>query len=312
MKKLLTFFALTAVAASIIHAAPLEIIVSAPPGGPTDAIARVTHVYLEEKLLRNDIIVVNKPGADGRIGGKYAADRPADGSSLIIVGTGTFVFSKVLRTKLDYDYSSFDIVAPILRTPAAVIVSPHLAKTVANLPDFISLANKTPLNCGVANATSAFVAKNLLSKMNIPSIQLVQYKGSAQLLTDMVGGHVDCAIDVVASYKAQHDAGKIKIIATAGNTAESDLPNATVLNTVYPNFVFYNWFGLGILKDTPEHVKRPIINALSVMYADSMFATATSSLSFELVAPPSNPNLYIDSEYRRFENIRQAIGIEKE
>jgi len=308
MKKLLTLF--LALVITFAHAdQPIEIIVPFSPGGATDVFARAAQKYLIDQLNNPDIFVMNKPGADGRIGARYARQKPADGSSMVVISTGTFLYAKVLYNDLEYDYSDFDIIAPIATSPASLLVS--IKSGVTTLEEFISLSKRKKLNCGTSSSASTFVGQYLLSKLKLQNIELVPYKGSNQVLMDLMGGHLDCAVEPVAIYIPAIKNNSIKVIATASDHHPSNLPAVPLFSDLFPEFVFSNWYGMGILKTTPDLKKYKILDALRRMVNDPGFIRDIAITNLELTQPKTSAQEFIENEYIKMSAIGQTLNIKK-
>ena len=287
----------------------VEIIVPFAAGGPTDTFARATQRYLTAQMPTVDFIIINKPGADGRIAGRYALQKQPNGTSLIIVGTGPFLYAKVLYNNVGYDYTDFDIVAPIASTTTSIVVNKKSG--INNLQDFVSYANTKKLNCGSSNPTSTFAAKYLINKLKLHNVEIIPYKGSNPVLMDLMGGHIDCGFEPTATYIPAYNSGSIKIVATTADHHSKNLTGVTLIQDHVPGFVFDSWFGVGILKATPDQKKKPFIQALQKMSTDPDFTKEMESTNFEIVTPHPSIQPYMESEYLKLVTISGALDIKK-
>ena len=288
---------------------PIEIIVPFSPGGATDVFARATQKYLIAKLNNQDIYVMNKPGADGRLAARYALQKPADGSSIIVVSTGTFLYAKVLYNDLGYDYSDFDIIAPITTSPATLIVNNKSG--ITSLEEFIRASKNRKLNCGSSSSASTFIGQYLISKLNLQNVEIIPYKGSSQVLTDLMGGHLDCAVEPVAIYIPAIKSNLIRVIAIASDHRPSNLPGVSLFKDSIPGFVFSNWYGMGILKNTPESKKAKILDELRRMVNDPEFIRDIAVTNLELIQPRPSAQEFIENEYIKMTAIGQSLNIKK-
>lgn len=305
MKKFL--LAVLAAVSFSVQSQPTEITVTFTPGGANDTFARATQKYLNERLGLQSVIV-NRPGAEGRIGVKHAASQPADGSNLLVVSTGTFLFSRVLNQTLDYDVHAFDVVVPVATSPIAVVVSN--GSSIANWADFLAQARQRPINCGYSNTASRFVGAYIKKQLKLDNVELVPYKGGSDVATAVLGNQIECAIEPQSTYMKHHRVQKLRIIATTDS--ETDL-NAALMRNSIPGFVFQTWYGLGILKNTPESVKRPILAAMREVHRDPQFRDYMT-LSDLVVRPPGavSGNQFLDQQFQFWENARQSLNIPKQ
>jgi tripartite-type tricarboxylate transporter receptor subunit TctC len=311
MKKIKTIMASLMVSLSFAASANnVEIIVPFTAGGATDTFARAAQLYLSKAIPTSNFIVVNKPGADGRIAGRYAVAKPADGTSLAIIGTGPFLYTKVLNNNLGYDYSDFDIVGPMAGSPMAVIVGASVP--ASNLAEFAKFAKTNPVNCGWATQNGNLAAQYIASEMKLPNINFIPYKGSSQVVADLVGGHLNCAIDVPTAYLTHHNAKTVRVIAIPAPTKLALTPMPQVISKkVLPNFSFNAWFGIGVLHATPLHAKAPLIAALREMMYDPAFISSVEKVNLDVVTPMDNLPEFIESEYLRLERLRVRLHIDK-
>ena len=285
-----------------------EMIVTFTPGGANDTFARATQQYLRDRTGTNSVIV-NRPGAEGRIGVKYAAQKPADGSSLLVISTGTFLFSRVLYRNLDYNIHDFDTVVPAVTTPIAISVSG--ASSIATFQDFITAAKSRPINCGVSNTASMFTAKYLVKQLGLTNLEIIPYKGGSDVAAALQGNNVECAIEPQFVYRQPHLDRRIRILATTDSEVEPGLGAVALIKNYIPGFVFQTWYGIGILKNTPDSVKVPVLDALKTIHRDERFRTAMSSANLQVREYTMPGNRFLDAEYQRWDRIREELGIAK-
>lgn len=306
MKKLL----LSIMAAVCISstAQTTEMVVTFTPGGANDTFARATQLYLRDRIGMNTVIV-NRPGAEGRIGVKYAAQKPADGSSLLVISTGTFLFSRVLYGNLDYNIHDFDTVVPIVTTPIAISVSGTSA--IVTFQDFVTAAKSRPVNCGVSNTASMFTAKYLVKQLGLTNLEIIPYKGGGDVVAALQGNNVECAIEPQFVYRQPHLDRRIRILATTDNEVEAGLGSVALIKNHIPGFVFQTWYGIGILKNIPELTKASVIDALKSIHRDERFRTAMNSANLQVREYTGPGNRFLDAEYQRWNRIREELGIAK-
>ena len=307
MKKLFTL--LLSLFALVSHAnQPIEIIVSQAPGGVTDTVARAMQHHLTTSLGLESYLN-NKPGADGRIAGKYAVGKPADGTSLMIVGTGPFVFNKVLYNNLGYDYTDFDML-PLVRTQLAVIV-PGDSK-INTLQEFVTYSATHNMNCGVTTSPSSFLAKYLKAKLSLTTVEIIPYnRGGFSMLPDLISGNLNCLVDAANTYKAQHLAKKVKIIALSSSEQVPDIGKVSLISEMIPGFSLSTWIGIGILKNTPDAIKQQILNSAKAMRTDKEFINTMDTTGMEVMAPIPNPEEFVSNEIKKVTEMARILNISK-
>lgn len=282
------------------------ITVPLPPGGVPDQWTRIVAKHLSQELA-TEHVVVNRPGADGRLAIEYVATQPSNGKNLITVATGPFLFNKVLFNRLPYDYNDFEILAPMVRVPLALSVGNHLG--VNSLKEFIALSRTRTLNCAGSSASSVFVGKLLFHYIKPKDVQFVPFKGSADMNLQLASGNIDCAFDTTTTVLPLYKDGKYKIIAVSTETTWAELPSAALFSSVISNLSFYNWYGIGVKTNTPNSDK--IFAALKKVVQDPSYQSEMARRGMEIVTPQDSGSQWIHNEYLRFETIRQQLKIEK-
>lgn len=283
----------------------IEIVVPYSAGGPGDVFGRSVQKYLTAKLNR-PVVAVNKPGADGRIGVDYIRSKPADATTLIVSATGPFLFNKVQYKTLSYDYTEFEMVVPIVTAPMMVAVSSQ--SQIQTFSDFIKEARSNKVSCGVSAASSGFAANYIKQKLALANLVVVPYKGVSDAMIHLKGSHIDCIID--AGFKNAQQDNRIKIIAIADDKPDPDLNKAELIKNYIPGYIQYNWFGIAMLK-TDVPAKDNIIRLLKNIGQDPEFRTLMQDLSFNLVLPRTDYQLFLDTEYQKYDKIRESIGVSK-
>jgi tripartite-type tricarboxylate transporter receptor subunit TctC len=194
--------------------APIRILIGFPPGGATDAIARVVADRLPT-LLGQPVMVENKPGAGGRLAADAVLAAPADGLTYMIApnATPTFqmlVFGHQVKWNILRDFTA---VAGIASYPLGMGVS--LASGASNAKEFFAWARANPDKA--AFGTPGLGGQNhflgvQLSKAAGVELRVTPYKGSPPMVTDLLGGHVSAAISLLDAMMTHHRAGKIRVI----------------------------------------------------------------------------------------------------
>ena len=277
-----------------------------PAGGAPDVWTRIVAKHLTQEL-DSDYVIVNKSAADGRVAIDYVASQPADGKNLITVSTGPFLFNKVLFNKLNHDYTSFDIIAPMVRVPFVLSVINSLG--VVTLKEFIAMDKTKALNCAGSSASSVFAGKQFFDKINIKEVQFIPFKGSADMNVQLAAGNIDCAFDTTLAALPLHQGGKFKIIAASTESKLSSVPTAALFNSVAPGLTFYNWYGIGVRINTPGSEK--IFTVLRKLNQDPAYQAEMGKRGLEIVTPPENGSQWIHNEYQKYEALRSQLKIDK-
>jgi len=196
---------------------PIRIVVGYPPGGGTDRAARLVADRLQQ-LLKRTVIVENRVGAGGRLAAQQLVNTPPDQTVLLLGNPAVMSVSPLIYKDLKYDVQKdFVPVAAVTDYDFGVAVGAALpVKEVQHMLAWIR-ANPNKANAGVPGTGSLphFFAL-MLSYMAQVNIEVVGYRGSAPLITDLIGGQIPLAFDTLDSLLPQHEGGKLRILATSG------------------------------------------------------------------------------------------------
>jgi tripartite-type tricarboxylate transporter receptor subunit TctC len=251
------FVGFSAVAAQAVNypEKPVRIIVPYPPGGFNDTMGRVFAKKLQD-AMGQPFIVENKPGAGTIVGTQIAAQAPADGYTLLVAGF-SLVTNQYLYQQLPYNaQKDFDPLIVGAQTPNFLVVKE--SSPMRSLGDFVAKAKGSPgkLNYGSAGVGSSLhlTMEYLKSVVDIKVVH-VPYKGSAPMLTDLLGGQVDVIFDNTPNVLPHIKTGKMRALAVTGAQRSPLLPNVpTVAEQGYPGFDVSVWYGLVAPAGTPREI----------------------------------------------------------
>src|SRR5579862_721243 len=233
---------------------PVRIIVGYPPGGSTDISARLFGQWLGEKLGQQ-FIVENKPGAGNNIGTEQAARAAPDGYTLFLANPANTINASLYKHLNFVFLRDFTPVGGFIRVPNVMEVNPSVpAKTVA---EFIAYVKANPDKVNVAssgNGTSIHLSGELFKMMTGTQMTHVPYKGSAPMLTDLLGGQVQVTFDNLPSSIEHIKAGKLRALAVTTATRSPELPDVPTVAETVPGYEASAFFGLVAPKGTPPEV----------------------------------------------------------
>ena len=233
---------------------PVRIIVGYPPGGSTDISARLFAQWLGEKLGQQ-FIVENKAGAGNNIGTEAAAKSAPDGYTLFLANPANTINASLYKHLNFVFLRDFTPVAGFIRVPNVMEVNPSVpVKTVA---EFIAYVKANPDKINIAssgNGTSIHLSGELFKMMTGLKITHVPYKGSAPMLTDLLGGQVQVTFDNLPSSIGHITAGKLRALAVTTATRSPELPDVPTVAETVPGYEASAFFGLVAPKGTPPEV----------------------------------------------------------
>jgi len=242
-------------------AKPVRVIVTFPPGGSSDVVARQVAPLLGEKLGQT-FVVDNKPGAGATIGAAEVARAAPDGYTLMLSNTAPISLSPFMLDPMPYDpVKSFAHVAYIGSVPNVFVVHPSVpAKT---LPEFIAWAKQQkgpiPYGSGGVGSIGHIVGELFKAQAGI-DLTHVGYRGSAPMHNDLLGGTILFAIDTLPQNVQYQKSGKLKLLAVTSTKRAAMAPDVpSVVELGFPKLVADNFFGISAPAGTP----RPVVDALS-------------------------------------------------
>ena len=257
MKKLLLLllFAGGSVFGQTYPAKPVKLIVSYPPGGSSDLMARVFGAKLAE-MWGQQVVVENKPGAAGSIGTDYAAKQPPDGYSFMIANLGPIAVNPLL-SNVPYNVEKDFAPVSLISTGPNVLVVRSDAE-FRSLGEIVAHARANPgkLNYGTSGPGSV---SHLSSEMlkNITRVQAVEvpYKGGVLAVQDLLGGQIQFIFSDSLPAMQHIRAGKLRALATNASRRIPELPEVpTVRELGFPGLEADGWNGLFAPAKTPREV----------------------------------------------------------
>jgi tripartite-type tricarboxylate transporter receptor subunit TctC len=238
---------------------PIRIVVGFPPGGGTDILARVIAPRLQE-IWKVSVVVENKAGAAGVLAADFVAKAPADGNTLLMGHINSHAIAPALQPKLSYNAEAdFAPVVLVGVTPNLLVCNADQpAKTVQ---DLIALCKARPghVTFGSAGPASAQHLALELFKHQAKVFALhIPYRGSAPLITDLIGGQVQYSFDTMTAATPHVRSGKLIAVAQTRPTRSKAYPNVpTVAEAGFPGFDATTWYGLiAPARVNPAYLKR--------------------------------------------------------
>jgi len=241
--------------------APVRIIVGFPPGGGTDALARVVAAKLTA-LWGQQVIVETKAGVAGVLAAEYVAQQPSDGATLLMAHINSHALAPSLQPRLRYNVErDFVPIVMVGVTPNLLIASPQQkALTVAEI---VALCKAEPgrVSFGSAGQGSAQHLALEMFKLQAGVDALhVPYKGSGPLLTDLMGGQIQYSFETMTAATPHVKNSKVIAVAqTRGKRAKGHPSVPTMQESGFPGFEATTWYGLA----GPGKLPTPIADKIN-------------------------------------------------
>jgi len=295
-------------------AKPVRLIVAFPPGGGTDAVARITAQKLTDSTGQQ-FVVENRPGGNGIVGTDAIAKATPDGYVLGMM-ISSFTVNPGIYEKLPYDPAQdFAPITLIVRGLYVVVVHPSVnAKTV---PELIALAKGAPgkLNAPISGIGSpSHLGLELFKKLAGVDIVGINYKGAGPAVIDLLSGQGQVMFVSMPSVKQHIEAGKLRALATGGTKRSPATPNLpTVAETGVQGYEVSEWYGVTAPARTPKAVVDRVNAEIQKILTLPDVKERMATLGADIVgAGPDEFAAFVRAETARWTRIARESGIKAE
>lgn len=247
---------------------PIKWIVSYPPGGTTDLLARLMGQYLSQRLGQ-PVIVDNRAGGGNNIGTEMAVKAAPDGYTVFLVNPANAINATLYRNLPFVFLNDMVPVAGLTRVPNVMTVPKNFpAKNVA---EFIDYGKKNPDKINMASSgagTSVHLSGELFKYMTGISMKHIPYKGAGPAITDLIGGQVDVLFDNMPSIIGHIRGGQLRALGVTSAQRSSALPDVPTVAETVPGYEASAWFGMAAPKGTPAAVIERLNREVNAALAD--------------------------------------------
>ncbi len=289
---------------------PVRLVVSFPPGGGVDAVARL---FAEKMgpMLGQPIVVENRGGASGTIAGRQVAQAEPDGYT-VLVASNSMVVAQVMNPKTGLDIER-DLLAVASTAPQAVVIVVRPDIPAASLKELIALARTRKLNYGSPGAGSVphLVIEHLFTSIANARMEHIPFPGAAQALTGALGGQIEVAVVTLPPAVSLVAADKLKGIVVTTPARAAALPNVpTTAEAGYPNVVVAVWNGFFVPAKTPKPIANKLGETFLKVAAMPDIKAKLAQLGFE---PTSTPGVQfqrdVADELKSWTGVVEKAGI---
>ena len=233
---------------------PIKLIVTYPPGGGNDIIARLLAQKMTESMGQ-PVLVDNRAGAGGTIGAAVAAKSPPDGYTIVLVSP-PFIMAPSLYTNLPYNtVKDLVPVTVIGAVPNVLVVHPSLpVKSVAELIDYARAKPTAVSAATLGSATTQHLAAAMFNTMAKTDVLLVPYKGSAPGMNDLLSGQVQMMFNAMPSTLAHFKGGQLRALGVTSLKRSPLAPEIPTVAESLPGFEISTWYGVLAPTGTPDAV----------------------------------------------------------
>ncbi|WP_341894372.1 tripartite tricarboxylate transporter substrate binding protein [Ferrovibrio terrae] len=292
---------------------PVTLIVPFPAGSAVDFLARATASELSDKLGK-PFIVENRSGAGGNIGGAAVAKAKADGYMLLFGTPSPIALNKLMYKGLTYD-SEKDFTPVVLVAKSPLMITTKLdfpAKTFAELIDY---AKKNPGKVTVGNpgnGTLGHITAELIQQFTGVTMTAVSYRGTVPLMTDLLGGQVDVAMDFMPTYVPQVTEKKLRALAVTTSHRAPQLPDVpTVQEVGFKGFEVSAWYAMVAPTGTPPEIVAKLNKIVNdFLKTDKTKALLQQNTLEGVGGSPADLKAFVAREMAKWKPVIDAAKIE--
>jgi tripartite-type tricarboxylate transporter receptor subunit TctC len=293
---------------------PIRVVIAFPAGGPTDFVGRLLADKLKDTL--GQVIIENKPGANGAIGADFVAKSDPDGHTLFLTTVGAVAITPHMRTDLPYDtLRDFAPVTLVVRNSTVLVV--RADSPINSAKEFVAMAKAkdgdlpfatTGVGSTVHIAIELFAASGGFKYVHVP------YRGAAPALTDLLGGQVQAVFLDAPVLMPQIRAGKVKPLGIASGQRNPMLPDVPTLAEVgYSDTTSDNWYGLLAPAKTPPAVIAKLNAAYVAAINDPIVKEKlVQSGAIPVANSPAEFGTFLKAELERLGKLVRAKGIKEQ
>jgi tripartite-type tricarboxylate transporter receptor subunit TctC len=291
---------------------PIRLILPYTPGSPNDVIARLVTPYLSSHLGQT-VVIDNRPGGGTQIGTRAVMSADPDGYTLLWSNSPSHYIAPSVSKTPSYDpIKDFTPISSVASNANVMVVVPSLpAKT---LQEFVAYAKAHPgkINFGYGQGTTPHLVGGLFKQETGVDISFIPYKGGAQAVADMLGGHIQMNIGTSSTLRPLVRDGRLRALAVTGTTRMAELPEVpTMAESGYPHVTSAIYYGIFGPAGLPADIVRRINDSVTASLMSPELTTKMATLGFE--PHPGSPqdfaNLVV-AEMKKWLPIVKATGFQ--
>jgi tripartite-type tricarboxylate transporter receptor subunit TctC len=239
---------------------PIRLLVPFSAGGTTDVLARLVGQKLSE-AYGQQVVIDNRPGANGNIGTEMAVKAPADGYTIVMAFDGTIAINPSIYPKMSYSpQKDLAAIVSVAQVPLLMVVHPDVpAKSLA---EFVAYAKANPGRINYSSAgpgsTGHLTGELLKGRAGINMIHIA-YKGGGQAVQDLLGGQIQMLLTGLATAEGHLKSNKIRALAFTSGKRMPGAPDVpTFAESGYPGLEVLSWYGIMAPTGTPQDIVRKL------------------------------------------------------
>jgi len=290
---------------------PVKIIVMTASGTSADQTARLLAEQYSS-IFGQPFVVENRPGGDGVTGAMFVKGAPGDGHTILLGSNSPMSVNPVVKKDLPYDpLKDLKPVHGLFRAMNVLLVPGN--SSFDTLADLLEAAKKKPLSMGTSFAGYRLDMEWLASMAGV-KFNNIPYKGTSQMLTDLVGNHLDLGFTDRAVAGPLLKAGKVKGLGVGGEARYRDPPDVpTIRESGFPEYASHAWTAVFVHADTSDEIVERLAEATRKALASEPMQAYLKRIGGDTLAlGPADMRKYHAAEIARYRRVAEAAGIRPE
>jgi tripartite-type tricarboxylate transporter receptor subunit TctC len=301
-----------AAAAQTYPTRPVRWIVPYPAGGATDLISRLIGQWLTERLGQQ-VVIDNRPGGGTNIGTQAVVNSPPDGYTLLFTASTHTI--NVSLQPLPFNFlRDITLVAGLTELP--LVLDGSVKMPAQNLTEFIAYAKANPGKVNIASfgsATISHLAIELFKLRTGVDVVHVPYRGGAQMMTDLIGGQIQAAMDSLPSSLPHIKSGGIRGLALMGAERSPVLPELAIASESVPGLEVRTFSGVGVPSGTPPEIVARLNREINAGLADPKIKARYAEVGGSTVIVSSaEANAFVRAQTELWAKVIKSAGIKAE
>ena len=288
----------------------VRILVGFAPGGGTDIMARALGARMTESV-KQQFVVDNRPGANGNLAGKLAAEAPPDGYTILFMSVA-HIMSKPVYKNLGYDIER-DLAPITVISEVSNVFAAHPSLPAKNVKELIALAKAKPGELTYATSgvgSPEHFAGELFKMMTKTNLLPVPYKGGGPIAIDLIAGHVITSFSTMPPIIPHIRAGRVKALAVTKDKRAAVLPEVPTIAETVPGYTMSTWYGAVVPAKTPREIVAKLSQEMLKALAAPDVKERLASVGADIVATsPEETAAIFRTDIEKYAKVAKAANI---
>jgi len=288
---------------------PIRWVVPYPAGGATDLISRLMAQWLSERVGQ-PVVVDNRPGGGTTLATQAVVSSPPDGYTLLFTASTHTI--NVSLQQLPFNFlRDITLVAGLSELPLVLDVSPKLP--VKDLKEFVAYAKANPGKVNVASFGAATISHLAIEFFKVTTgvdVVHVPYRGGAQIMTDLISGQIQAAVDSLPSSLPHIKSGKIRGLALLSAQRSPVLPDLPVAGEIIPGLEVRTFSGLGVPSGTPPEIVARLNKEINAGLANPTIKARFADVGASpVIMSSAEANAFVKAQTEKWAKVIKSAGI---